>query len=53
MKKLLMKMELKKVNKLANDKDAVLFTQGNEIEYIYNKRTKKSYYPKQYLIIDR
>ena len=38
MKKLLNKLELNKVNKLANDPDAVLFTEGNELKQIYNKR---------------
>ena len=53
MKILLKKMEIKKVNKLANDTDAVLFTSGNEIEYIYNKRTGKRYYPKTTLVVER
>ena len=34
----LCKPELNKVNKLANDPDAVLFTEGNELKQIYNKR---------------
>lgn len=53
MKRLLLKLEIKKVNKLASDKDAVLFTQGNEIEYIYNKRTKKRYYPTFNAVIEK
>lgn len=53
MKTLLKKMEIKKVNKLANDTDAVLFTSGNEVEYIYNKRTGKRYYPKNTLVVER
>jgi hypothetical protein len=53
MKTLLKKMEIKKVNKLANDTDAVLFTSGNEVEYIYNKRTGKRYYPKTTLVVER
>lgn len=43
MKKLLNKLELKKINKLACDPDAVLITEGNELKQIYNKRTKKHY----------
>ena len=35
------------------DKDSVLFTQGNEIEYVYNKRNGKRYYPKNNLEIER
>lgn len=53
MKKLLINLEIKKFTKLANDKNAVLFTSGNEIEYIYNKRTKKRYYPKNTLLVER
>lgn len=53
MKKLLRKIEFKKIEKLVNDKDSVLFTQGNEIEYVYNKRTNKRYYPKQYIEVVR
>ena len=53
MKKLLRKIEFKKFEKLVNDKDSVLFTQGNEIEYVYNKRTNKRYYPKQYIEVVR
>ena len=53
MKKLLRKIEFKKFEKLVNDKDSALFTQGNEIEYVYNKRTNKRYYPKQYIEVVR
>lgn len=53
MKKMLKELEIKKFNKLANDVDTVLFTSGNEIDYIYNKRTGKRYYPKNTLIIER
>lgn len=53
MKKLLKNLEIKKFTKLANDLDAVLFTSGNEIDYIYNKKTGKKYYPKHTLIIER
>ena len=53
MKKLFKKMEIKKFTKLANNEDAVLFTNGNEIEYIYNKRTGKKYYPKTSLVVER
>lgn len=53
MKKILNILEIKKFEKLANDKDAVLFTAGNEIEYIYNKRTGKRYYPKNLLVVER
>ena len=53
MKKLLKDLEIKKFTKLANDIDAVLFTSGNEINYIYNKRTGKRYYPKNTLVIER
>lgn len=53
MKKLLRKIEFKKFEKLVNDKDSVLFTQGNEIEYVYNKRTNKKYYPSQYIEVVR
>lgn len=53
MKKLLINLEVKKFNKLASDQDAVLFTSGNEIDYIYNKRTKKRYYPKNTLVVER
>ena len=53
MKKLLKDLEIKKFTKLANDTDAVLFTSGNEINYIYNKRTGKRYYPKNTLVIER
>ena len=53
MKKLLKKIEIKKFERLANNKDTVLFTNGNEIDYIYNKKTHKRYYPKNTLIIER
>lgn len=53
MKKMLLKLEIKKVTKLANDTDTVLFTSGNEIDYIYNKKTGKRYYPKNTLFIER
>lgn len=53
MKRVIKNLELKKFTKLANDIDAVLFTSGNEIEYIYNKRTGKRYYPKNTLFIER
>lgn len=53
MKKLFKQIELKKVEKLVNNKDSVLFTSGNEIEYIYNKKTNKRYYPKYNVEIER
>lgn len=53
MSRLFKKMEIKKFMKLANDKDSVLFTSGNEIDYIYNKRTHKRYYPKNTLVVER
>lgn len=53
MKTIFKKIEVKKFNKLANDTDTVLFTSGNEINYIYNKRTGKRYYPKNTLFIER
>lgn len=53
MKKLLKDLEIKKFTKLANDENTVLFTSGNEIDYIYNKVTGKRYYPKNTLVIER
>ena len=53
MKKLFKQIELKRFEKLVNDVDAVLFTNGNEIEYVYNKRTNKRYYPKNLLVVER
>lgn len=53
MKTMLKKLELRKFEKLVNDKDSVLFTSGNEIEYVYNKRNGKRYYPKNNLEIER
>lgn len=53
MKKIFNILEVKMFEKLANDKDAVLFTSGNEIEYIYNKKTGKRYYPKSLLVVER
>jgi len=53
MKTILKKLELRKFEKLVNDKDSVLFTSGNEIEYVYNKRNGKRYYPKNNLEIGR
>lgn len=53
MKKLFNILEIRKFEKLANSKDTVLFTQGNEIEYIYNKKNGKRYYPKSLLIVER
>lgn len=53
MKTILKKLELKRFEKLVNDKDSVLFTSGNEIEYVYNKRNGKRYYPKNNLEIER
>lgn len=53
MKYLIKEKEIKKFTKLANDKDAVLFTTGNEIDYIYNKRTGKRHYPKTTLVVER
>ena len=49
----LLKLEIRKFTKLANDTDSVLFTSGNKVEYIYNKRTHKRYYPKYELIVER
>lgn len=53
MKKLLKDLEIKKFTKLANDENTVLFTNGNEIDYIYNKVTGKRYYPKNILVVER
>lgn len=53
MKKLLKDLEIKKFTKLANDENTVLFTNGNEINYIYNKVTGKRYYPKNTLVVER
>ena len=53
MKTILKKLELRKFEKLVNDKDSVLFTSGNEIEYVYNKRNGKRYNPKNNLEIER
>lgn len=53
MKKIFNILEVKIFERLANDKDTVLFTNGDEIEYIYNKRTGKKYYPKSLLIVER
>ena len=50
---MLKKLEIRKFTKLANDTDSVLFTSGNKVEYIYNKRTHKRYYPKQYIEVVR
>lgn len=50
---MLKKLEIRKFTKLANDTNSVLFTSGNKVEYIYNKRTHKRYYPKYELIIER
>ena len=53
MKKLFINLEIKKFTKLANKDESVLFTSGNEIDYIYNKKTGKRYYPKRTLIVER
>lgn len=53
MKKLLKDLEIKKFTKLANDENTVLFTNGNEIDYIYNKVTGKRYYPKNTLVVEK
>lgn len=53
MKYLLKKIELKKFDKLVNDKNSVLFACGNELEYVYNKKTNKRYYPKNLIVIER
>lgn len=53
MKKIFQQIEIKKIQKLVNENETVLFTQGNEIEYIYNKRTGKRYYPKYKLAVAR
>lgn len=53
MKKLFQKLELKKFEKLVNNKNNVLFTEGNEIQYIYNKKTNKRYFPKYNIEIER
>lgn len=50
---MLKKLEIRKFTKLANNTDSVLFTSGNKVEYIYNKKTHKRYYPKYELIIER
>lgn len=53
MKKLFQKLEILKVEKLINDKDIVLFTDGDMIQYIYNKKTNKKYYPRYTMEIER
>jgi hypothetical protein len=53
MKNILRKLEIKKFNKLANEEDNVLFTTGDEINYIYNKKTGKRYFPKTALVVMR
>lgn len=53
MKKIFNILEIRKFEKLANNKDTVLFTNGNEIEYIYNKKNGKRYYPKNLLVVER
>lgn len=45
-KNFLRKRELKKFNKLANSSNTVLFTEGNVLNYIYDKTTGKRYFPK-------
>lgn len=52
MKRLLIKLEIKKFTRLANNENTVLFTSGKAIDYIYNKKTGKRYYPKNTLIIE-
>lgn len=53
MKNLIKKMELKKFNKLVNNSNIVLFTQGDVIQYAYNKTTKKRYFPRFQMSIVR
>lgn len=53
MKNILKKIELHKFNKLVNKNTTVLFTNGNEIEYVYDKKNNKRYYPKNSIIIER
>ena len=53
MKKIFQQIEIKKVQKLVNKNKKILFTKENEIEYIYNKRTGKRYYPKYKLAVAR
>lgn len=50
-KKFLMKKEIRKFNKLANKETTVLITSGEELLYIYDKKTKKKYETKRSLIV--
>lgn len=49
MKKLIIKMEIRKFNKICNNSNVVMFTDNNMLVYAYNKITKKRYYPKHLL----
>ena len=53
MKKIFQKIELLRIEKLINNKYAVLFTDGNVLEYVYNKKTNKRYYPRYAVEIER
>lgn len=50
---MLRKWEIKRFNRLANNENTVIFTSGNKIDYIYDKVSKKRYFPKYELIIER
>ena len=46
-----MKMEIKKVERLINDKGYIPVLSGNEIIFVINKLTGKEYTPKYNLMI--
>lgn len=47
------KIELLRFKRLVNNKNIVLFTSGDHIDYLYNKINKKRYIPKNDIIILR
>jgi len=47
------KIELRKFQKLINNKNIISFTSGDHIDYLYNKINKKRYIPKNDIIIVR
>lgn len=46
MKKILYKIEKNKIEKMLNKKDVVIIYDDLIIKSLYNKTTKKTYYPK-------
>ena len=50
-KKILMKKEIRKFNKLANKETTVLITSGEELLYVYDKKANKKYEPRKSLIV--